>query len=157
MEGTARVMVGKNVEPFIVVIAESVKKEPWWFYHTLIGGGDSLVTHKVDDVDNFAVYDFITKKLVVMIGDGKWAHVFRIHDYNYVNIVKRSDTEAGVGVLEKSIRYGGLHRCEGKAHSGCESEFTLKLDSGGLEYAWVLPKHLQYENKKDFKWVQKQE
>lgn len=153
MKGTARVLVRKDVEPFIVVIAESVKQEPWWLYHTLIGGGDSLETHKVDDVDNFAVYDFTTKKLVVMIGDGKWAHVFRLHDNNYVNIFKKADTEAGVTVLEKSVLFGGLHRCEGSAHSGCENEFTLKLDSAGLQYAWALPGHLKYENAKDFKWV----
>lgn len=157
MNGTARVMVRKNVEPFIVVIAESVKRDPWWFYHTLTGGGDSLATHEVDDVDNFAVYDFTTKKLVVMIGDGKWGHVFRIHDYNYVNISKRSDTEAGAEVIEKSALYGGLHRCEGGAHSGCESEFTLKLNSAGLQYAWVLPNHLKYENTKNFKWIQPKE
>jgi len=153
MGTTARVLVRKDVEPFIVVIAESVKKDPWWLYHTLIGGGDSLETHQVDDVDNFAVYDFITKKLVVMIGDGKWAHVFRIHDNNRVSIFKKADTEAGVTVLKKSDIFGGLHRCEGKAHSGCGEEFTIKLDSMGLQYRWALPDHLRYENAKDFKWV----
>ncbi len=157
MSITASVLVRKNVEPFIVVIAESVKKDPWWLYHTLIGGGDSMETHKVDDVDNFAVYDFLTKKLGVMIGDGKWGHVFRIHDNNHVGIFKKADTKAGVTVLKKSDIFGGLHRCEGNARPGCGDVFTLKLDSMGLQYAWELPKHLQYENTRNFKWIQQKE
>ena len=152
MVGSARVLVNKSAEPLIVVVAESLKKEPWWLYHTLVPGGDSLKSINLDDVDNFAVYDFLTKKMLIMIGDGRWSFLFRIHDGNHVNIFKKSETEAGIIMLETTRIAGGLHTCTGKGGPTCYQEQTLKFDSSGLKYVWALPAHLKYENTFDFKW-----
>jgi hypothetical protein len=161
MEGTARVTVRDDAEKLIVVFAESLKTAPWWRYHTLIKGGDSLKTLKVDDPDNFVVYDFDSKKLLLMIGDGNWAHLFRIHNGNHVEISKRSVTEdggvviqAGVKMIERSTFLGGLHTCTGRASilKDCSKDRSLKFDTDGLKYVWWLPSNLKYENANDIKW-----
>lgn len=149
---TSQVVVDKGefgFEPLIVVFAESLKKAPWWRYHTLIQGSNSWDTLEVDDPDNFCVYNFATKKIVWMLSHtpARGGHIFRIHDGVKARITKRDDESAFVTARGGIGKRDGVHQCV-EFEVSCVDSTALRIDSKGLKFPWELPKNLRYEAKK---------
>jgi hypothetical protein len=153
VKGTARVFVSKAAEDLIVIVAESLKEDPWWLYHTLIPGTDSYATLQVEDVDNFCVYNGATRAIVWTAGDNHAGHVLRIHDGTHVNIGRKAANNATVDVLIRGKKYGGVHQCVGAANDECYKQTELKINSDNLGYLWALPKHIAFEAKRNIQWV----